>query len=162
MSRGPGERQILVVDDDPASCELVAFFLKSLGYRVAIAPDGTRALNMDFEDGIELVILDAHMSGCDGVEVLAMLRRRPRALPVKVLALTADDSAGLRAAMELTGIDGFLTKPVDLTALRNEVTRLLPDHSQREGYLRRRLREQGLDQINEAAVFDPRAALDRN
>jgi CheY-like chemotaxis protein len=39
----PAARRILIVDDDPASCELVSYFLKSLGYRVATAPDGTRA-----------------------------------------------------------------------------------------------------------------------
>src|SRR2546421_335633 len=62
-------RRILVVDDDPASCDLVAYFLKSLGHRVAIAPDGNRALNVGSEGDIELVILDEHLPIYDGITV---------------------------------------------------------------------------------------------
>jgi CheY-like chemotaxis protein len=117
--------RILVVDDDPSSCELVAYSLKPLGYRVAIAADGNRALNMGMDDDIGLVILDVHMPMFDGIEILAMLRERHKMRPVKVLALTGDGSAEVRASMESKGIDGFLTKPVNLKSLREEVTRLM-------------------------------------
>ena len=137
-------RRILVVDDDPASCDLVAYFLKSQGYRVAIAPDGNRALNAGMEDDIELVILDVHMPMYDGVEVLAMLRERHRMRPVKVLALTGDDSTEVRSAMESKGIDGFLTKPVDLTSLRETVARLMAGQAPGELGLYRRARERRL------------------
>jgi DNA-binding response OmpR family regulator len=120
-----GSRRILVVDDDPASCELVAYSLKPLGYRVAIAADGDRALNMGMEDDFGLVILDVHMPMHDGIEILAKIRERHRRVPVKMLALTGDESDEVRSAMAARGIDGFLTKPVDLEALRGEVTRLM-------------------------------------
>jgi CheY-like chemotaxis protein len=128
----PTSRRILVVDDDAASCDLVSYFLKSLGYRVAAAPDGNRALNMGTQSDIELVIMDVHMPDYDGIEVLAMLRKRHVMRPVKVVALTADDSEDVRAALEDQGIDGFLTKPVDLEALRETVDRLMAGHSQRD------------------------------
>jgi DNA-binding response OmpR family regulator len=137
-------RRILVVDDDPASCELVAYFLKSQGYQVAIAADGNRALNTGMEDDIELVILDVHMPVYDGVEVLAMLRRRHLMRPVKVLALTGDDSVEIRSAMESKGIDGFLTKPVDLTSLRETVARLMAGQAPGELGLYGRLRDRRL------------------
>lgn len=137
-------RRILVVDDDPASCELVAYFLKSLGYRVATAPDGNRALNMGMEGDIELVILDAHMPVYNGFEIVAMLRKRHLMRRVKVLALTADQSADVRDAFESTGIDGFLTKPVDLRSLREEVTRLMAGQAQRELGLYRRVLDRQL------------------
>ena len=152
-------KRILIVDDDPVNCELVAYFLKSLGYRVATAADGVRAVNMDLEDDIELVILDAHMPVNDGVEVLAMLREKSFVNPVKFLALTADESLSLRDEFEGAGIDGFLTKPVDLTALREEVTRLLPGGSQGESNLIRMMRAQGLDHLFDQAAIDPRANL---
>jgi CheY-like chemotaxis protein len=137
-------RRILVVDDDPASNELVAYFLKSLGYNVAIAADGSRALNMDLDDDIELIILDVHLPQYDGDEILLMLRGRHLLRPVKVLALTADESNEARESMQSAGADGFLTKPVDLDLLRDEVTRLMPGGSQVEGALHRRLRERGV------------------
>lgn len=122
-----GATRILVVDDDPASCELVAYSLKPLGYRVAIAADGSRALNMGIDDDIGLVILDVHMPARDGIEILATLRERSRTRPLKVLALTGDTSAEVRSAMETKGIDGYLTKPIDLKSLREVVTRLMAD-----------------------------------
>ena len=151
-------RRILVVDDDPASNELVAYFLKSLGYHVAIAADGSRALNMDLDDDIELVILDVHLPQHDGDEILLMLRDRGLSRPVKVLALTADESDEARESMESAGADGFLTKPVDLDVLREEVTRLMPGDSQVEGALHRRVRERG---VTMPRTVDPRAALKR-
>ena len=91
--------RILVVDDDPASNELVAYFLKSLGYNVAMVADGTRALSMDLEDDIELVIVDVHLPQHDGDEVLVMLCGRRLSRPVKVLAITADGSEEVRESM---------------------------------------------------------------
>jgi DNA-binding response OmpR family regulator len=136
--------RILVVDHDPISCEAVAYFLKSLGYRVATAPDGNRAVNIGMDADIELVILEAQLPIYDGVEVLALLRRRYLARPVKVIALTSDHSEQMRGAFERHGIDGFLTKPVDLTRLRTEVNKLIPGHGQLEFGLYRRGRERQL------------------
>jgi len=151
-------RRILVVDDDPASYELVSYFLKSLGYNVAIAADGSRALNMDLDDDIELVILDVHLPELDGDEVLMILRKRRASKPVKVLAMTADVSDEARESMESAGADGFLTKPIDLTLLRSEVSRLMPGQAQGEGALHRRVRERGL---RLSLTTDPRANLSR-
>jgi CheY-like chemotaxis protein len=150
-------RRILVVDDDPASNELVAYYLKSLGYNVAIAADGSRALNMDLGDDIELIILDVHLPQYDGDEILLMLRERHPSRPVKVLALTADESNDARESMQSAGADGFLTKPIDLDLLRDEVIRLMPGGSQVEGALHRRVRERGITPPS----LDPRVALKR-
>jgi CheY-like chemotaxis protein len=71
------------------------------------------------------VILDVHMPLYNGIEVLELLRKRHRLHPIKVIALTGDLSEEVRAALEASGVDSFLTKPVDLDLLRNEVDRLL-------------------------------------
>jgi DNA-binding response OmpR family regulator len=154
-------RRILVVDDDPASCELVAYSLKSLGYNVAIAADGIRALNMNLDDDIELVILDVHLPLYSGSEILAMLRKRDVSRRVKFLALTADESTDTRESMITSGADGFLTKPVDLASLREEVSRLVPGHSQSGGALLRRVRLRGVGHVSSGRPTDPRAGLRR-
>jgi DNA-binding response OmpR family regulator len=99
--------RVLVVDHDPVSCDAIAYFLKSIGYHVATAPDGNRALNIGMDADIRLVILEARLPMYDGVEVLALLRRRYLARPVKVIALTAEDSDDLRGAFERPGIDAI-------------------------------------------------------
>lgn len=117
--------RILVADDDPASLELLTYFLESNGYHVEAAGDGNRAVEMGTSGDFELVILDFHMPMYEGNEVLGLLRKRHKLHPVKVIALTADDSEEVRSALQDGGIDSFLTKPVDLALLRKEINRLL-------------------------------------
>ncbi len=116
---------ILVADDDPASADLVFYFLRSQGFQVATAEDGNMALELGATGDYKVVILDVHMPLYDGVEVLELLRKRHMAHPVKVIGLTGDLSDDLRAALERSGIDSYLTKPVDLALLRDEVERLM-------------------------------------
>jgi CheY-like chemotaxis protein len=115
---------ILVADDDPASAELLLYFLQSQGFSVSTALDGNRALELGTTGDYELVILDVHMPVYDGVEILQILRKRHMLHPIKVIGLTGDLSDEVRRELELSGIDSFLTKPVDLSLLRQEVDRL--------------------------------------
>jgi len=117
--------RVLVADDDPASAELVLYFLQSHGFTVSTALDGNRALELGASGDYKVVILDVHMPMYDGLEVLQMLRRRHVLHPIKVIGLTGDLSDDVRRSLELSGIDSFLTKPVDLVVLRKEVDRLM-------------------------------------
>jgi two-component system, OmpR family, response regulator len=117
--------RILVADDDPASAELLTYFLESKGFEVATALDGNRALELGTSGDFRLVILDVHMPMYDGVEVLQFLRKRHMLHPIKVIALTGDLSDEVRDALTGGGIDSFLTKPVDLDLLHDEVSRLM-------------------------------------
>jgi CheY-like chemotaxis protein len=120
-----GRNRILVADDDPASAELLTYFLESHGFAVSTAPDGNRALEMGTSGEFALVILDVHMPMYDGIELLQFLRKRHVLHPIKVIALTGDLSDETREALAGGGIDSFLTKPVDLGLLADEVNRLM-------------------------------------
>ena len=120
-----GLARILVADDDPASAELLKYFLESNGFTVEVAPDGNRALEMGTSGDFQLVILDMHMPMYDGVEVLEFLRKRHVLHPIKTIAVTGDVSDEVRGDLEAGGVDSFLTKPVDLQLLRDEVNRLM-------------------------------------
>lgn len=117
--------KILVADDDPASAELLTYFLESKGFEVSTARDGNQALDLGTSGDYQLVILDVHMPMYDGVEVLQFLRKRYVLHPIKVIALTGDLSDDVRDALASGGIDSFLTKPVDLGLLHDEVRRLM-------------------------------------
>jgi CheY-like chemotaxis protein len=121
--------RILVADDDPASLELITYALRAEGYEVSNANDGNLALGLGTTGDFDLVILDVHMPMYDGVEVLQLLRKRHIIHPIKVIALTADSSDETRAALEANRIDSFFVKPVDLTSLRQEVSRLTAGHA---------------------------------
>lgn len=117
--------RILVAEDDAAGADLLVSFLEAEGFEVSTAEDGNRALELGTSGEFDLVLLDVHMPLYDGVEVLDMLRRRHRAHPIKVIGLTADVSEDVRSALLRIGVDGFLTKPVDLRELRREIDRVL-------------------------------------
>jgi len=117
--------RILVAEDDPASLEIVQVYLESKGYKVSAAPDGNRALDMAGSGEFDLLILDVHMPLYGGQEVLQMLRKRLLVHPIKIIALTADTRWVLRDEMKRDGVDGYLVKPVSLSELGKEVTRLL-------------------------------------
>ena len=119
--------RILIADDDPASAELLTYFLESQGFTVETAPDGNRALEMGTSGEFQLVILDVHMPMYDGVEVLEFLRKRHVLHPIKVIAVTGDVSQHIKRELEAGGIDSFLSKPVDLQLLRDEINRLMAD-----------------------------------
>jgi DNA-binding response OmpR family regulator len=119
------KRRILVADDDPASCELLTYYLEASGFDVSTAADGNRALEMGTSGDYQLVILDVHLPMYDGIELLQFLRKRHVLHPIKVIALTGDLSDEVREALAGGGIDCFMTKPVDLTLLGEEVSRLM-------------------------------------
>jgi CheY-like chemotaxis protein len=121
--------RILVVDDDAASLDLVTTWLQSHGYSVSQAADGNRAVSLGTEEKFDLVILDVHMPTYDGIEILRFLRKRYVRRPVKVIALTGDSTETVRARLTRYGIDSYMTKPVELKALLDEVQRLLDQAS---------------------------------
>jgi CheY-like chemotaxis protein len=116
--------RVLVADDDPASAELVLTFLQANGYQVSAATDGNRALELGASGDYKLVILDVHMPLYDGIEVVELLRKRHVLHPIKIIGLTGDTSEDVRLALVRGGVDSFLTKPVNLALLREEVKRL--------------------------------------
>jgi len=119
------QARILVVDDDAASLELVTTLLQSNGYSVSQAMEGNRAISLGTEEKFDLVILDVHMPTYDGIEILRFLRKRYVRRPVKVIALTADSTESVQTGLKRYGIDSYMTKPVELKALLDEVQRLL-------------------------------------
>jgi len=117
--------RILVVDDDAASLDLVTIWLQSHGYAVSQASEGNRAISLGTEEKFDLVILDVHMPTYDGIEILRFLRKRYVRSPVKVIALTGDSTESVRKGLTRQGVDSYMTKPVELKALLDEVQRLL-------------------------------------
>jgi CheY-like chemotaxis protein len=116
---------ILVADDRPTGRELVRTVLENSGYTVIEAGDGREALRCARETHPDLIILDIHMPGGDGFEIIQELRRDPAFAPTPIVALTASAMQGDRERALALGFTGYLTKPIRIAALREEVERLL-------------------------------------
>ncbi|MCI2241301.1 response regulator [Adlercreutzia faecimuris] len=109
------EREILVVEDDPAVRNLVATALDVRGYRHREATTGAAALvELTSSPDVSLVILDLGLPDRDGVEVIRALRGWSR-MPVIVLSARQEDADKVEALD--AGADDYLTKPFSVDEL---------------------------------------------
>lgn len=118
-------KKVLIADDKATSRELLRTVLEPCGYAVSEAGDGIEALRCAHELNPDLIILDLHMPGVDGFGVLAELRRDEKFAATPVVALTASAMHGDRERALAAGFSSYISKPVPLPSLREEVCRLL-------------------------------------
>jgi signal transduction histidine kinase/ActR/RegA family two-component response regulator len=104
--------RVLVVDDNPTNQEVARALLSAIGVDVETAGGGEESLAALTAARFDLVLMDIHMPGMNGVEALAAIRAGGyAALPV--VALTADAMAGERDRLLALGFDGYVSKPID-------------------------------------------------
>jgi len=118
-------KKVLVADDKSTSRELIRTVLETSGYAVHEASDGIEALRCAREVEPDLIILDIHMPGIDGFGVLQELRQGGKFAATPIMALTASAMQGDRERALAAGFDSYVSKPIPLPALRQEVERLL-------------------------------------
>ena len=118
-------RKVLIADDKATSRELVRTVLESAGYNVIEAANGTEAVRNARNERPDLIILDVHMPELDGFGVIQELRRDAGFAETPIIALTASAMQGDRERAIAAGFTSYITKPIGLGALRNEVERLL-------------------------------------
>ena len=118
-------KKVLVADDKATGRELVRTVLENSGYQVFEASDGTQAVAEASRIRPDLIILDIHMPGLDGFEVIEKLRADSDFAAIPIIALTASAMMGDRERAMTAGFTGYITKPIRLDALRAEVERLL-------------------------------------
>jgi DNA-binding response OmpR family regulator len=108
----PGQRHVLVADDEPHIGRIIKMKLEQGPFRVTLAYDGREALDvLEREPDIELVLLDLMMPHLSGLDVLARMRESERLRSIPCIILTAaGQEQQHRRAMELGAID-FMTKP---------------------------------------------------
>jgi DNA-binding NtrC family response regulator len=114
---------ILVVDDEKAIQEILAFTLTAEGYEVATAGSGEEALTRVERQDFDVILTDIVMPGVDGLEVLERSRLlNPRASVIVMTAYAALETAisALRG-----GACDFLEKPFEIEDLKQRVRRLL-------------------------------------
>jgi len=110
-------RRVLVIDDDEVLLEVFREVLTRAGFEVEVARHGFLAGYLVGHARPDAVILDILMPGLDGYEVLALMRRRPEARGIPVLACTSLKGADVEARLSAAGFDGYVRKPIDFRAL---------------------------------------------
>ncbi len=111
----------LIVEDDPDLAEIFSEALRWAGFQVEALGNGADALKRLKTMVPSVVVLDMHLPGASGVEILRQVRADSRLAQTRVIASTAD--ARLAETLEDTA-DLVLVKPISFTQLRDLAVRL--------------------------------------
>ncbi len=119
-----GTARLLLVDDDEAACRLLSEVLERDSYRVVSALSADEAIaKLEGEGPFDAVLTDLRMPQKSGLDLLRFLRNRdPEAL---VLVLTAFGDAAAAAEAIRAGAYDFISKPYDISRLRETLGRAL-------------------------------------
>lgn len=120
-------RLILVAEDDAINQKVILRQLALLGYTAEIACTGIEALRMWRAGNYDLLLTDLNMPDLDGYGLAAAIRGEESAdkrLPI--LALTANALRGESSRAIASGMDGYLTKPVQLDVLQKVLQKWMP------------------------------------
>src|SRR5450759_2272557 len=122
ICRGKMAEKILVVEDEIALQETLAYNLKRLGYDVETVGDGQSALQSARNSHPDLILLDIMLPGIDGFEVCRILRQE---MSTPILMLTARDDEIDRVVGLEVGADDYLIKPFSMRELLARVKAML-------------------------------------
>lgn len=112
---------VLVVEDVEDNRELVRLLLETAGHRVVEAHNGLDALAMAKAHRPGLVLMDLSLPGIDGFEAFRRLRADEATSAIPVVALTAHAMAGDRERVLAAGFDGYLPKPIEVSAFEGAI-----------------------------------------
>ncbi len=119
----PHQATLLLVEDDRALREVLAYNLEQAGYRVRTVSDGQEGLQAARAPDVALVVLDIMLPSMDGLEITRRLRMEGNMVPI--LILTARDSEIDRVLGLELGADDYLTKPFSMREFLARVKALL-------------------------------------
>ncbi len=122
-------RLILAVEDHPVNQKVLMRQLHSLGHAVELADNGREALDKWRQGDYAVVLTDCHMPEMDGFELTAAIREEQGESGERtpIVAITANALQGEAETCLNAGMDGYLSKPVNLADLSKELSKWLPD-----------------------------------
>ncbi|MGQ0678778.1 MAG: response regulator transcription factor [Actinomycetota bacterium] len=121
----PGNKKILITDDDPVIIELLQVNLEMEGYDVVTAANGLEAVGAAAREQPDLIILDIMMPKMDGWTARAQLLQQPGTAKIPVIFLSARaQQADLRKGYE-AGVAEYVTKPFEPVELLSIIERVL-------------------------------------
>jgi CheY-like chemotaxis protein/HPt (histidine-containing phosphotransfer) domain-containing protein/two-component sensor histidine kinase len=155
MIRFPGSR-VLLVEDNPLNQQVAGEFLRRRGILVEIASDGLEAVALTAERRYDLICMDLHMPGIDGIETCRRIKSREKNRNIPILAMTAAVLPEDRQRCRDAGMIDFIAKPIEPEALVQTLKKYLKVEASGTG-----------DEVSPVAalarplLFDPADALHR-
>ncbi len=114
---------VLLVEDNPINQELANDLLTSAGLSVTVANNGRKALEWLDKATFSCVLMDVQMPEMDGLEATRRIRLDPRFKHLPVIAMTAGAMAEEREETVKAGMNGYITKPIDVAKMFSTITK---------------------------------------
>lgn len=122
------DKCVLIVDDNDFNRELVKDILEDEDITVYEAEDGSSAIELlesEQADDIDVVLMDMRMPGMDGIETAKIIRtKNGKCMEVPIIAMTADGFETDIGMLQKAGMNGLISKPVDVNTLVEHITKL--------------------------------------
>jgi two-component system response regulator HydG len=143
---------VLVVDDDAGHLTTLATIIKSWGYAVETADDGSGAVQTVRDHPVDLILMDVRMAAMDGIEALKQVKTYNPAIPV--IVMTAYSSVSTAVDALKAGAYDYLIKPLDFEELKLTLDRAREHAGLKDENLRLKA------ELEKA--FDPHAIIGRS
>jgi PAS domain S-box-containing protein len=119
---------VLLAEDEEINRVLVGELIRAQGWRVTTAENGRQVLDALQDDSFHVILMDVQMPEMDGFEAVSLIRKREKQSGgehIPVIALTAHAMTIDRQKCLDAGMDGYVSKPIDMKILKQEIEQVL-------------------------------------
>ncbi|PIQ89096.1 MAG: histidine kinase [Candidatus Omnitrophica bacterium CG11_big_fil_rev_8_21_14_0_20_42_13] len=120
-----GKKRLLIADDDDEFLEELQDALSAQGFDLDFARDGFEVGVSVYQKKPDLLLLDFKMPGLDGFRVCEILKRDKATADIPIIAITALTSAKDKARIKKSGVNEYISKPVDMDYLLKIIKKYL-------------------------------------
>ena len=120
---------ILIVEDNEKNLKLVRDLLQVKGYNTIEAGTAEDGIRLAGEHKPDLVLMDIHLPGMNGIEARRVLHQDPRTSSIPVVAVTASVMQQDRKQITEAGFDGYIGKPINVQEFLATVREVLEAHA---------------------------------
>ena len=123
--------KILLADDNPINRDLATRLLEKRGHKITTAQNGKEAVDRFLEEIFDVILMDLEMPGISGIEAARQIRAKEKASSINtpaytpIIAMTAHDEESEKTACLVVGMDGFITKPIDIKTLHQTIQEIV-------------------------------------
>jgi CheY-like chemotaxis protein len=117
----PEQDLVLVVEDNKASSDLMAYLLRAAGNRVMTCTDGADAIAIAGREHPRVIVMDLQLEHMSGLEAAAVLGADPELRAIPRIAVTAYAMVGDRDRVLKAGFQGYIAKPIEPTTFAAQI-----------------------------------------
>jgi len=115
------KKTILLIDHDPLSIKLEKILLSMESYEIHSVNDALEAIKLLESFTPDLILMGMRLPGMSGLELIRNLKSHSKYKNIIIIAVTANALEEEKEQAFAAGVDGYITKPIDITTLPNVI-----------------------------------------